>query len=215
LYKCYVESDAVFAEINPLVVTPNHQLIALNCNLIIDDNALFRHPDLAGIRADESDTPAEIQARAVGLSYVQLNGQIGCMVNGAGLAMTMMDLIALYGGGEISSAGFLDIGGGASAKKVTQSLRILLTNTNLKAVLINIFGGITKCDEVAQGILEALTEVITDLPIIIRLVGTNADEGRSIINQASLLNLFTAMTLTDAARQVVEAARGKIHGNPG
>lgn len=208
LYKCYLASDAVLAEINPLVITKDNQLLALDGKMIIDDNALYRHPDLAEKRDTDAEPKEETQARAAGISYVKLNGQIGCMVNGAGLAMTTMDMTKLYGGNEIGPANFLDIGGGAQASKVAAALRIILADPNVKSVLFNIFGGITRCDEVARGILQALDEVKTSIPMVIRLAGTNAEEGRAIIDAAKIPNLASAATLTEAAKKTVEAARG-------
>jgi succinyl-CoA synthetase beta subunit len=207
LFKCYVASDAVLAEINPLVITKDNQLIALDGKMIIDDNSLFRHSDLAEMRDTDAEPPEETQARAAGISYVKLNGQIGCMVNGAGLAMTTMDMTKLYGGDEIGPANFLDIGGGAQANKVAAALRIILADPNVKSILFNIFGGITRCDEVARGILQALDEVKTTVPMVIRLAGTNAEEGRAIIDGANIPNLSSAATLTEAAQKAVEAAR--------
>lgn len=208
LYKCFMGSDAVLAEINPLVITKDNQLLALDGKMIIDDNSLYRHNDLAEMRDTDAEPKEETQARAAGISYVKLNGQIGCMVNGAGLAMTTMDMTKLYGGDEIGPANFLDIGGGAQANKVAAALRIILADPNVKSVLFNIFGGITRCDEVARGILQALDEVKTDVPMVIRLAGTNAEEGRAIIDAANISNLSSAATLTEAAQKAVEAARG-------
>lgn len=208
LYACYVQSDAVLAEINPLVITKENQLQALDGKMIIDDNALYRHPNLAEMRDTDAEPKEETQARAAGISYVKLNGQIGCMVNGAGLAMTTMDMTKLYGGNEIGPANFLDIGGGAQANKVAAALRIILADPNVKSVLFNIFGGITRCDEVARGILQALNDVGTQVPMVIRLAGTNAEEGRAIIDQANIPNLSSGATLTEAAKKAVEAARG-------
>lgn len=208
LYRCAVESDAVLAEINPLVITGDNQLLALDGKMIIDDNALYRHNDIAEMRDTDAEPKEETQARAAGISYVKLNGQIGCMVNGAGLAMTTMDMTRLYGGDQIGPANFLDIGGGAQANKVAAALRIILADPNVKSVLFNIFGGITRCDEVARGILQALDEVKTNVPMVIRLAGTNAEEGRAIIDAANISNISSAATLTEAAKKAVEAARG-------
>lgn len=201
LYRCYVESDASLAEINPLVVTRNRELLALDGKMVLDDNALFRHSDLAEMRDNDEEAPAETLARQASLSYVKLDGEIGCMVNGAGLAMATMDMTKLFGG---SPANFLDIGGGAKADKVAAALRIILADPNVKAILFNIFGGITRCDEVAHGILEALQEVPTNVPMVARLVGTNEEEGRRILASA---HMITAETLADAAKKAVEAAR--------
>ncbi len=204
LYRCYVESDATLAEINPLIITTSGELLAVDGKMSIDDNALYRHPDLAEMRDSSADPVAEVQARAEGLSYIKLDGEIGCMVNGAGLAMTTMDMTKLFGG---SPANFLDIGGGAKADTVAAALRIILSDSNVKAVLFNIFGGITRCDEVALGILAALNEINVDLPMVVRLVGTNEEEGRRLLDEAHIHNMVTASTLADAARKAVEAAK--------
>jgi len=208
LYNCYVTNDAMLTEINPLVVTKEGVLMALDGKMIIDDNAIFRHKDIAGMRDLTAEAESETQARQAGIAYVKLNGQIGCMVNGAGLAMTTMDMVKLYGGEGIGPANFLDIGGGAQADKVVAALRIILSDKNVKSVLINIFGGITRADEVARGMIQAYNEVKPSVPIIIRLVGTNAEEGRKIINEANIGQLFTAATLTEAAQKAVEATKG-------
>jgi succinyl-CoA synthetase beta subunit len=210
LYRCYAASDALLAEINPLVITKENEMIALDGKMVIDDNALPRHPNLDEMRDTDAEPAEETQARAAGISYVKLDGQIGCMVNGAGLAMTTMDMTKLYGGESIGPANFLDIGGGAQASKVAAALRIILADPNVKSVLFNIFGGITRCDEVAKGILQALDEVKTPVPMVIRLAGTNAEEGRAIIDAANLSNLSSAATLTEAAKKAVEAARGAV-----
>ena len=202
LWQAYINSDATLAEINPLVVTGEGQLLAVDGKMVLDDNALFRHPDLEGYRDLDVDARAEIQAREHGLSYIKLDGNIGCMVNGAGLAMTTMDIIKLFGG---EPANFLDIGGGASAEKVSTALEIILSDANVKAVLFNIFGGITRCDVVAKGILEALEEVNTNVPMVVRLVGTNAAEGRKLLQDAAM---ETADTLAEAAKMAVAAAKG-------
>lgn len=203
LYQAFVEYDATLAEINPLIVDGNGALLAVDGKMLIDDNALYRHPELAEMRDTDEETASEQKARLSGLSYVHLDGEIGCMVNGAGLAMTTMDLTKLFGG---SPANFLDIGGGAQAKKVAAALRLILVDPNVKAVLFNIFGGITRCDEVARGILAALDEVRPTVPLVARLVGTNEDEGRAILDQ-SPYQLITATTLADAAKKAVAAAK--------
>jgi succinyl-CoA synthetase beta subunit len=205
LYQAFEAYDASLAEINPLIVDGNDALLAVDGKMLIDDNALFRHADLAEMRDVDEETQSERQARRAGLSYVELDGKIGCMVNGAGLAMTTMDLTKLFGG---SPANFLDIGGGAQADKVAAALRIILSDPSVKAVLFNIFGGITRCDEVAKGILAALDEVKPDLPLVARLVGTNEEEGRAILD-ASSYKLATATTLADAAQKAVAAAQGQ------
>ncbi len=202
LWQTYLENDATLAEINPLVITADNRLVALDGKMVIDDNALFRHVDLAEMRDLDEEAPSETEARKYGLSYIKLDGNIGCMVNGAGLAMTSMDIIKLFGG---EPANFLDIGGGASAEKVAAALRIILSDPNVKAVLFNVFGGITRGDEVARGILVALDEVKTNVPMVIRLVGTNAEEGRQILANAKMI---TAETLAEAAQKAVAVAKG-------
>jgi succinyl-CoA synthetase beta subunit len=202
LADCFAASDASLAEINPLVITAEGQLLAVDGKMLIDDSALFRHPELAEMRDVGEETPAEAQARRFGLSYVDLDGEIGCMVNGAGLAMTTMDIVTLFGG---SPANFLDIGGGAKSDKVAAALRIILADPKVKVVLFNIFGGITRCDQVAAGILEALKQVPSGVPMVARLVGTNAEEGRAMLAGADMI---TATTLAGAARKAVAAAHG-------
>ena len=203
LWRVYTETDASLAEINPLVITKDKRMIALDGKMIIDDNAMFRHTDLAEMRDLDEEVPAETEARKYGLTYIKLDGNIGCMVNGAGLAMTTMDIVKLFGG---EPANFLDIGGGAGADKVAAAMRIILSDLNVKAVLFNIFGGITRCDEVARGILTAMKEVKPKAPMVVRLVGTNAEEGRKLLADAKMI---TAETLADAAKKSVAAAQGK------
>jgi len=203
LYQTFVDCDASLAEINPLVVTGEGKLLAVDGKIVLDDNALFRHFELAEMRDADEESPEEQEARRHGLSYVKLDGEIGCMVNGAGLAMATMDIIKLYGG---EPANFLDIGGGAQADKVAAALRIILSDPNVKAVLFNIFGGITRCDEVAKGILEALNTFQTDVPMVARLVGTNEEEGRRILAEAQMM---TAATLAEAAEKAVASAHGR------
>ena len=200
LYTAYTESDATLAEINPLVITGDGRLIALDAKMVVDDNALFRHTELAEMRDFDEEAPPEREARKYGLSYVKLDGNIGCMVNGAGLAMATMDVIKLFGG---EPANFLDIGGGAGADKVAAALGIILSDSNVRAVLFNIFGGITRCDEVARGILMALKEVSTDVPMVVRLTGTNEAEGQRILAEADML---TAGSLSEAAQTAVSLA---------
>jgi succinyl-CoA synthetase beta subunit len=204
LYEAFQDCDASLAEINPLVVTDDGKLLAVDGKMLLDDNALFRHFELAEMRDADEATGEEEKARRYGLSYVKLDGEIGCMVNGAGLAMATMDITKLYGG---EPANFLDIGGGAQAEKVAAALRIILSDPNVKTVLFNIFGGITRCDEVAKGILEALREVPTDIPMVARLVGTNENEGRQLLADAQMI---TAATLAEAAQKAVAAARGEL-----
>ncbi|HBY09408.1 MAG TPA: ADP-forming succinate--CoA ligase subunit beta [Chloroflexi bacterium] len=204
LWEAYKNSDANLAEINPLVITADQKLVAVDGKMVLDDNALFRHPTLAEKRDLDIEAAAEIEARKYGLSFIKLDGNIGCMVNGAGLAMTTMDIIKLFGG---EPANFLDIGGGASADKVTAAFRIILADPNIKAVLINIFGGITRGDVVAKGILAAIKEVQPKVPMVVRLVGTNAEEGRQLLADADMV---TAGTLADAAQKSVAAAKGEL-----
>jgi len=202
LYRVFVECDASLAEINPLVIRADGSLQALDSKVLLDDSALFRHPDLAALR-DSSDEPeAELRARESDLTYIKLDGSIGCMVNGAGLAMATMDVVKLYGG---EPANFLDIGGGAGKDKVKAALQIILADPNVKAVMFNIFGGITRVDEVARGIVAALEEVQTDVPMVARLTGTNEEEGRRILAASRLI---PAATLAEAAQKAVAAARG-------
>jgi len=202
LWRAYIDYDANLAEINPLVITNDQRLIALDGKMVVDDNALFRHPDLSDMRDLDVENPSEIEARKYGLSYIKLDGHIGCMVNGAGLAMATMDIIKLYGG---EPANFLDIGGGASAEKVSAAFRIILSDPNVQAVLINIFGGITRCDEVARGIMTAMNEVKPNVPMVVRLVGSNAEEGRQMLASA---NMTTAETLVEAAELAVSLSKG-------
>lgn len=208
LYRCYRQSDAELAEINPLAITGAGDLLAVDGKVIIDDNALYRQPRLVEDR-DTSDEPAsERQARQAGITYIKLDGQIGCMVNGAGLAMTTMDMTRLYGEADgIGPANFLDIGGGATPEQVTVALRIILSDANVKCVLFNIFGGITRCDEVARGILTAYNEVKPNAPMVIRLQGTNAAAGNQIIHDAKIPNIISAETLTEAAQRAVAAVK--------
>jgi succinyl-CoA synthetase beta subunit len=201
LYETYLSTDATLAEINPLVITSDHRLLALDGKIVLDDNALFRHSGLSEMRDLDEESPQETEARKYGLSYVKLDGEIGCMVNGAGLAMGTMDIIKFFGG---SPANFLDIGGGAQAEKVAAAFRIILADPKVRAVLINIFGGITRCDEVARGILAALKEIKTSVPMVVRLIGTNENDGRRLLADA---NMQTASSLAEAAQQVVTAAR--------
>jgi succinyl-CoA synthetase beta subunit len=200
LWNAYKRSDATLAEINPLVVTADNRLVAVDGKMVLDDNALFRQPNLAEMRDLDAEDQSEVEARKYGLSFIKLDGDIGCMVNGAGLAMTTMDIIKLFGG---EPANFLDIGGGAGSDKVSAAMRIILADKNVKAVLFNVFGGITRGDEVARGILVALEEVKPKIPMVIRLVGTNAEEGRQILAEA---NMITAETLAEAAQKAVAAA---------
>ena len=201
LFAAFVESDADLAEINPLVVTSDGRLLALDAKIVLDDSGLFRHPDLEAMRDLNEEEPSEIAAREAGINFIKLDGSIGCMVNGAGLAMTTMDLVKLAGG---EPANFLDIGGGAKADKVSAAFRIILDDPNVRAILINIFGGITRGDEVARGIVEARESLSRDVPMVVRIVGTNAAEAQAILAEARLI---TAASLDDAAARAVSAAR--------
>jgi succinyl-CoA synthetase beta subunit len=201
LYRAFVENDADLLEINPLVVEEKGTWLAVDAKMVFDDNSLYRHKDAEEMRDLSEEEPAESEARKAGLSYVKLDGNIGCVVNGAGLAMATMDTLLLYGG---SPANFLDIGGGAKADKVTAAMRIILTDPNVSAILFNIFGGITRGDDVARGIIAGLEQIKTDVPIVIRLVGTNSAEGRKILEEA---NLKSAETLAEAAQKVVAVAK--------
>ncbi len=202
LYAAFVESDADLAEVNPLVVTDEGQLLALDAKMVLDDSALFRHPELEALRDLGEEEPSETAARDAGINFIKLDGSIGCMVNGAGLAMTTMDLVKLAGG---EPANFLDIGGGAKADRVAAAFRIILDDPNVRAILINIFGGITRGDEVAHGIVEARATLGRQVPMVVRIVGTNATEAHEILRAASLI---TADSLDDAARKAVAAAGG-------
>ena len=206
LYEVFVAYDALLVEINPLVITGDGKLLSLDGKVVIDDNALFRHPDLDQMRDAGEETPAEREAREAGLSYVHLGGEIGCLVNGAGLAMATMDVIKHFGG---VPANFLDVGGGAGAERVAVALRLVLRAPDIKVALVNIFGGITHCDEVARGIVTALAEAETRVPLVVRLVGTNEERGHEILN-ASGYRLLFADTLAEAARKVVAVAGGGL-----
>ena len=203
LYRAFVENDASLAEINPLVINGDNQLEAVDGKILLDDSALPRQKQMAAMRDPDEDSPTETEAREAGLSYIDLDGEIGCMVNGAGLAMATMDIIKLYGG---NPANFLDIGGGAGADKVLAALSIILRDARVKAVLINIFGGITRCDEVANGIVEAIDSLHVEVPIVVRMVGVNEDEGRQILAAS---NLPSANRLSEAVQMAVAAAKGE------
>jgi succinyl-CoA synthetase beta subunit len=200
--KLFVDLDCSLAEINPLVVTGSGELIALDGKITFDDNALFRHPQLKEFRDTAEEDPNELRAGAAGLSYVQLEGNIGCLVNGAGLAMSTMDLIKLHGG---QPSNFLDVGGGANAEQVTEAFRILLGDPNVKAVLVNIFGGIMQCTTIAKAILAAYKQVGFNVPLVVRLEGTEVEEGRKILAESDV-DIINAEGLTDAAKKVVAAA---------
>jgi succinyl-CoA synthetase beta subunit len=208
LHAAFMESDADLAEINPLVVTTDGRLLALDAKIVLDDSALPRHPDLEAMRDLNEEEPAEAQAREAGISFIKLDGTIGCMVNGAGLAMTTMDLVKLAGG---EPANFLDIGGGAKADRVAAAFRIILDDPNVKAILVNIFGGITRGDEVAHGIVEARHTLTREVPMVVRIVGTNAAEAAEILQAARLI---TAASLDEAAAKAVAAARASQSAEP-
>jgi len=201
LYKLYVETDATIAEINPLVLTPDNEVLAIDGKMNFDDNALYRQPEILAMREPDEDELVEIDANNKGLSYIRLDGNIGCMVNGAGLAMATMDMIKLYGG---EPANFLDIGGSSSPQKVIDAMNILLKDKNVKSVMINIFGGITRCDDVAKGLIKALEVITTDIPIVVRLSGTNAAEGLELLKQT---NLPTVSSMSEAAKKAIELSR--------
>ncbi|MDI7274526.1 MAG: ADP-forming succinate--CoA ligase subunit beta [Anaerolineae bacterium] len=201
LSAAFAESDASLAEINPLALTTDDRLLALDAKINLDDNALFRHPELAALRDPEEETPAEAQARAAGLSYVPLEGSVGCMVNGAGLAMATLDAVKAFGG---MPANFLDVGGGARAERISTALNLILQDARVRVVLINIFGGITRCDEVARGVVAALGARPLALPVVVRLVGTNEEEARAILAQVE--GIHSRDSLAEAARLAVNLA---------
>ena len=202
LYRAFDQTDASLAEINPLILTGDGRVIALDAKFNFDDNALFRHPDIVEMRDLDEEDPAEIEASKFDLSYISLDGNIGCLVNGAGLAMATMDVIKLYGG---EPANFLDVGGGATAEKVTEAFKIMLKNRGLKAILVNIFGGIMKCDTIANGVIAAAREVQLKVPLVVRMKGTNEDLGRKILAESGL-PIISADNMGEAAEKVVAAA---------
>jgi succinyl-CoA synthetase beta subunit len=205
LYKCFVETDASLAEINPLILTGDGKVVALDAKLNFDSNALFRHPDIVEMRDMDEEDPLEIEASKYDLNYISLDGEIGCMVNGAGLAMATMDTIKLFGG---SPANFLDVGGGATAEKVTAAFKIMLSNKKVKAILVNIFGGIMKCDTIATGVVAAAREVKLSVPLVVRMKGTNEDLGKKILKDSGL-PIISADNMADAAKSVVASIKGK------
>ncbi len=203
LYNAYLGTDASLAEINPLVLTTEGYVMALDAKMNFDDNALFRHPDILGLRDLDEESPLEVEASKSHLNYIKLDGNVGCMVNGAGLAMATMDIIKLTGG---EPANFLDVGGGANVETVSNGFKIILSDPNVKAILINIFGGIVRCDRVAQGVIEAAKRVSVNLPVVVRLEGTNAKEGAELLKDSGL-DFAVANGLKDAAEKVVSALR--------
>jgi succinyl-CoA synthetase beta subunit len=204
LYRAFWETDASLAEINPLILTGDGRVVALDAKFNFDSNALFRHPDIVAMRDLDEEDPAEVEASKFDLSYIQLDGNIGCLVNGAGLAMATMDVIKLYGG---NPANFLDVGGGATTEKVTEAFKIMLRNPGLKAILVNIFGGIMKCDTIAEGVVAASRAVSLKVPLVVRMKGTNEDLGKKILAESGL-PIITANNMAEAAERVVAAAKG-------
>jgi len=203
LYNAFVSLDCSMAEINPLVVTKDGEVMALDAKISFDDNGLFRHKDIEGMRDLDEEDPREVEASRYNLNYVSLDGNIGCMVNGAGLAMATMDIIKLYGG---SPANFLDVGGGATKEQVTAAFKILMSDKNVRAVLVNIFGGIMRCDIIAEGIIEAAKDVGVKVPLVVRLQGTNVDRGRELLGRSGL-NIISADKMDEAAEKVARAAK--------
>ena len=203
LYRAFVEKDAMLAEINPLVLTADNRVIALDAKFNFDSNALYRHPELVAYRDLDEEDAAEIEASKFDLSYISLDGDIGCLVNGAGLAMATMDIIKLYGG---APANFLDVGGGATTEKVTEAFKLMLGNPRLRAILVNIFGGIMQCDVIARGVVAAARQVQLTVPLVVRLEGTNVDLGKQILAQSGL-PIISAANMADAAQKVVAAAK--------
>ncbi len=206
LYKMFVELDCSLAEINPLVITKSGDILALDAKINFDDNALFRHKEIEALRDIDEEDPAELDAKQHGLSYISLTGNIGCMVNGAGLAMSTMDIIKLYGG---EPANFLDVGGSASKEQVTHAFKIILSDERVKGILVNIFGGIMKCDVIAGGIIAAAKEININVPLVVRLEGTNVELGKKMLDESGL-NIITASDMTDAANKVVNAVKGEL-----
>jgi succinyl-CoA synthetase beta subunit len=205
LYRAFVENDASLAEINPLILTGAGQVLALDAKLNFDSNALFRHPDIVAMRDLDEEDPAEVEASKFDLSYISLNGNIGCLVNGAGLAMATMDVIKLFGA---EPANFLDVGGGATAQKVTEAFKLMLKNPAVKGILVNIFGGIMRCDTIAEGVIAAAKEVKLGVPLVVRMKGTNEELGRKKL-QESGLPIISADNMADAAKKIVAAVAGK------
>ena len=203
IYKILINKDASLVEINPLVMTKENNLLCLDAKINFDDNALFRHPDIVALKDLSEENPIETKASKYGLSYIKLDGKIGCMVNGAGLAMATMDIIKLFGS---EPANFLDVGGGASKEKVSAAFKIILSDKNVKGILINIFGGIMRCDVLAQGVVEAAKEINLSIPLVVRLAGTNKEIGEKILKDSNL-KIISANNLSDAAKKIVEATR--------
>jgi succinyl-CoA synthetase beta subunit len=205
LYRAFDQTDASLVEVNPLILTGTGEVLALDAKMSFDDNALFRHPEIVALRDLDEEDPAEIEASEFGLSYISLDGNIGCLVNGAGLAMATMDIIKLYGA---EPANFLDVGGGATTEKVTEAFKLMLRNPKVQAILVNIFGGIMKCDVIAQGVVEAARQVELSVPLVVRLEGTNVDLGKRILAESGL-PIIPAGNMADAAQKVVDAVHGR------
>jgi succinyl-CoA synthetase beta subunit len=205
LYRAFVECDASLAEINPLIITGDGRVLALDAKLNFDSNALFRHPEIVAMRDLDEEDPAEIEASKFDLSYISLNGNIGCLVNGAGLAMATMDTIKLFGA---EPANFLDVGGGATAEKVTEAFKLMLKNPAVKGILVNIFGGIMRCDTIAEGVIAAAREVKLSVPLVVRMKGTNEELGRQKLRESGL-PIISADNMADAAQKIVAAVAGK------
>ena len=203
LYKCYYESDCSLLEINPLIITEDDKIIALDAKVNIDSNALFRHPDIMSYRDKSEENPLELQASEYGLNYIKLDGNVGCMVNGAGLAMATMDIIKHYGG---EPANFLDVGGAANVDTIKNGFKIILSDSNVKSILINIFGGIVRCDRVANGVIQAVKELELDVSVVVRLQGTNADVAKKILDESDI-SIISAETINEAAEKAVEAVK--------
>ena len=203
IYNIFIEKDASLIEINPLVLTKENNILCLDAKINFDDNAIFRHPDISELRDLNEEDPIEIEAKKKELSYIKLDGNIGCMVNGAGLAMATMDIIKLFGG---SPANFLDVGGGASKDKVSAAFKMILSDKNVKGILINIFGGIMRCDVLALGVVEAAKEMEIDIPIVVRLAGTNYEKGKKILEE-SKLKIISASDLSEAAKKIVKVTK--------
>ena len=203
IYKILIEKDASLIEINPLVLTKDENLLCLDAKINFDDNALYRHPEISSLKDYNEEDPTETEASKYELSYVKLNGEIGCMVNGAGLAMATMDIIKLYGS---EPANFLDVGGGASKEKVASAFKIIISDKNVKGILINIFGGIMRCDVLAQGVVDAAKQINLSLPIVVRLAGTNVHLGKKILKNSNL-KIISADNLSDAAKKIIEATK--------
>ena len=203
IYKVLIEKDATLVEINPLILNKEKNLICLDAKINFDDNALYKHPDVLALKDPNEEDPIETEASKHHLSYIKLNGTIGCMVNGAGLAMATLDIIKLYGA---EPANFLDVGGGASKEKVSAAFKIILSDKNIKGILINIFGGIMRCDVLAKGLVEAAKEINLSVPLVVRLAGTNVELGKEILRKSNL-KIISANNLSDAAKKIVEATK--------